>query len=197
MKTEKWFYPLLVIIIGALIIIPGCSSYRVSENNGYKTFIMNKGIAKFSFDFNPKYRVTRVNTEGTCSDITLRGPELDMARNSTILSAYVCKTVYKDYQSSLETFLSMQERSTDFKLLERSSVTIAGEQGEEVICYRLQSLTNEAKSEGIQPVPIIVRHLEFMQDGLLWALDIRSLESSVEEDKLDFEQIKRTFKIVN
>ena len=197
MKTKKWFYPVLMIIIGALIIIPGCSSYKVSENNGDKTFLMNRGIARFSFDFNPKYRVTGVVVESTGSDITLRGPELDQYRNSTILSVYVNKTVYKDYQGALETYLSMQERSTDFKLLERSSVTIAEEPGEEVVYYSLQSLTNEALAEGIQPVHQISRHLEFAHNGLIWALGIKSLESSVEEDKLDFEQIKRTFKIVN
>jgi hypothetical protein len=197
MRKNRWLYPVILIVIGALVVCTGCNKYHVMDNNSHKTFVMNRGVAKFSFDFSPKYRVTGAVVESTCSDITLRGPELDQAGNSTVFSASVCKTVYQDYQSSIETLLSMVKGGPDFKLLERSSVTISGEQGEELVYYSLQAITNEAIAEGIQPVHMITRHLEFMQNGLSWALDISSLESSVEEDKANYEQIVRTFKILD
>jgi hypothetical protein len=197
MKINKWLYLILIIIIAATVILPGCKNYQTIEGNGYKTFIMNRGVAKFSFDFSTKYEITGVNVNSTYTTISLSGPDLDQTGNSTVIFISIVKSPYLNYQSSLDDQISLYKHFTDFNLLEKYSVTISDEQAEELVYYYLQPLGNESIAKGTKPVHKTTRHLEFMHDSLIWALDIASLESSVEEDKIDFEQIKKTFKILD
>lgn len=198
MKTNLRLPFLLISVLLLSIVASGCSSYKIINNNGSKTLVMNKGIGKFSFDFNPKYeRYGILETTNSYTDFSLKGPKVDEAGRSTIISFAVLKSPYSSYQSALDNTLSLYEKSRDFKLLERFPITIAGEKGEQAVYYYLETLTNEALIKGIKPVHVITRRAEFFHDNLAWSLDMGSLESTADADKVDFEQIIRTFNILN
>jgi len=71
--------------------------------------------------------------------------------------------------------------------LERSSILIAGENGEMVV---YSSFTDST-----QNTPLIVRDLFFRYNGTLWSVFIYSSPDKADEARLDFEHIIQTFKL--
>jgi hypothetical protein len=102
------------------------------------------------------------------------------------------------YQSALEESLDFSRIYKDFRILERSPVSIIGEQGEKVVySYLWEPPLRPEGSMGDEPKPTETRMVLFVHKNILWKLEIESSPSNAETTKADFEHIKQTFKILN
>jgi len=191
-------YATLVMLITGTIPATGCSYDITKSIIGYNIFTMNKGIAKFTFEYNARSQIGKVDVEKKYTIVYLNGPQVGEAKDRTLISISVFQPEdgNSDYQSHMDESLRIASGFLDFKLLERFPVKICGEPGEQAVIYYKQPPLNEQILQGILPRPKIERSIIFTHDGLLWWMEIDGLESSAENDKTYFEQVVQTFQIL-
>lgn len=179
----------------------GCSSY--------KRFILREGDAHFSFDYPRNY-------EELVNDVVAGWATVSFDRELVeedwiIEDSYFSVDVYEagrignpDAEAALEsdiTRIATHEYYSDFEILDRSSVSIAGVQGEQCVfsyCYReaIPDVDDEGPFLKL-PVIMIVRCVYFDYNGFIWEIWLQSTEGFAEEDKAHFEHILETFTILD
>ena len=128
----------LILIISVITIsASGCQSYQVSSssNAGYKIFTIKQGIGKYLFEYNSKYKVTKVEIRNDNTHVYTRldlsGPEIGDLRPSTSISVY-CRKFESgaiSYKDELERSLLSNSNLVNYNFLERFSVTVTGWSG--------------------------------------------------------------------
>ena len=201
MRIIKYCYAFIFIVTICAMAISGCRSYEVnSAGKDYKIFTQKKGIGQFSFEYSTRYKVLKVETADTYTDITLNNPEADEDWDISYILVFCCaiEDETPGYSDALEGYLKLCKTNKDFKLLERSSIEINGESGEEVALSYYFTLPD--RPEGLSTVSTdltIVRLVAFTHNNILWRLHVSSTESYADSAKADFEHIKQTFRILN
>ncbi len=194
-------YLLLILIISVALAAVSCSnSYAVTRvNDTHNLLTVKQGIAKYSLEFSINYEVVSVDIRKTYTSITLDGPEVGENHDHTFISIYarILGDGESGYQSIQEEFLNMENNQPDFRILERFPVTIAGESGEELAYYYFWRPPVNLELQGEQPKPVIVRRSIFTHDNLFYRIQLNSIESYADTDKVDFEHVVQTFKIID
>jgi len=197
---RKW-KPLLL-ILSLLVNIIGISGLGCSD---YRTFTLREGIAHLSFQYPSRYELDSVNLGniylGASTDIffftaPLKAPDL----HDAMIEIYVSNPYEKwsNSDESIASYLSFWSRDEGFQLMERSSVTVAGVQGTQIVYYRTSHLA-EPTNPGIPMVrtPVIVRKVFFDYKNQIWRISVMGHESLADIINADFEHIVQTFKILN
>jgi len=194
---------LLLVLLSALLLLGACS---VSDDS-YKTMNVKTKIASFSFEYRAYYRDVegpKVLDRGSVY-VNLIAPQKKMAfpnpepggKPDTVsleyVPAYIGVAAYNPEVSglsaaeSIERVLSTEANWPDFKLLERSAVTVDGIQAE-LIAYQ----TNEI----IGPPVVYMADVYFDYGGFTWAFDAKADLDLAETVRADFDYVLQTFKIL-
>ena len=201
MSITKFCYAFIFIVTICTMTISGCRSYEVnSADNNYKIFTQKEGIGQFSFEYSTKYKVLKVETASTYTDITLNNPEANEDWDISYISVFcsVLEEGESGYQNAIEEFIKLCSIFRDFNILERFPIMMAGEPGEEVVLsYLWESPDSPEGLSKVNSEPTVHRIIMFTHKNNLWWLQIDSPESYADSAKADFEHIKQTFKILN
>jgi hypothetical protein len=206
MLSDKKIYSRLVLsifLITLLLSLNGCNGAE------YLTFMLKKGI-KFSFEYPSHYkkeevrayeqdegfgRVTlfdKLPSEGSWYDsiyIVISDKRIGYTNPKEIIQVIITDTLPKE-------------------IIERSTVTMAGLQGE-LLVYSFSGDVKDAPSgfwscspsrKRVNPDEPLVRvsRVAYFDDGdKIWRIEVESAERKAEQAKADFEHILQTFKILN
>ena len=201
MRRKSQWLRVILALLSAMFFLAGCKGYKITGNNNdeFKNLYVTRGLGKFTFEYNAKYKVNNVSIRDTETGVFLFGPEAANNPDITILSISAAKldNGESDYKSALEHSLALNAaEQRDFKIITRFSVTINGESGEEVEYSYIMDRPYEDKIKGLQPVPSITIKLMFAHNNLLWWLQADSLDSEADSTNADFDHIVQTFKLL-
>jgi hypothetical protein len=84
----------------------------------------------------------------------------------------------------------------EFRLLERSQISVSGVQGEQIIFSHMWKPEGFLGQKG-EPYPWKGREVYFYYNGVIWKFDVDSPLSNWEQANSDFEHILQTFKILD
>jgi hypothetical protein len=196
MDMKRVYLAFLIAMVFTLVAVTsGCSS---NDTTGYKEFIVSEGLASFSFEY-PAFcsepRIDRsLEPQSTVVDtIGVIQPRV----NGTVLlviSIFQVNDTYPNAQAMLEDNLSSFEGLQDFHLLERSLVTIAEIQGEQIIfSYSRYPSPTEFETETWTDYEAY-----FDSEGLIWRVWMLADEyAAAERARDDFEHVLETFQILD
>lgn len=194
---------LLLVLLSALLLLGACS---VSDDS-YKTMNVKTKIASFSFEYRAYYRDVEgpevfdgdsvyVNIMASKKEMSFPNPEPGGKPGTVLLEyvpAYIGVAAYNQEGSGpsaaerIERVLSTEAKWPDFKLLERSAVTVDGIQGE-LIAYQ----TNEI----IGPPVVYMANVYFDYGEFTWSFDAGADLDLAETVRADFDHVLQTFKIL-
>lgn len=187
-------------ILATLLMTSGCSGA-----DGYKTFTIGEGIAKFSFDYSSRYKVKEYYAHDNITAVHIRGPFNKEANDYTLIDVIVVPTTsfYPDAESAINDLI--RKRSGDsvfeFKVLEQGDLMVAGIPAKFIV-YQERDLTRAiadmyADNDSKKTAYEVCREIDFVYNDLLWIISIDSDVSTAEADKANFEHVLQTFKILN
>ena len=195
-----------IMMLPVLVVLAACGSptgkpYTIyaPADSEYKTITVTKGIARFSFEYPSNYDLANVEvrTDLDYTDVVFSGPILEEEDDFTFLDVSVMgyRTSISSVEDRIEGYLSRVSNMTDFRLLERSSVSVASAAGEQVVFFynRIRPPSSSVR----EPAHEITRSVFFECHKLLWEISMRSNLITSEADKADFKHILQTFKMLD
>jgi hypothetical protein len=201
MTNTKFKYPayiISIVLIASSFLLTGCSEYKI--------FTLEKGIAHFAFECPYSYKTEKVEVRSDFeyTHIILSGPgvrliEGGMDRTFIYLFIRTTSNDVPSAESALEDELTFKSGLPlkDYQLMERSQISVAGIDGEQLIYYWDMGVPEYPDDPEPEPIPTIMRKVYFDYGNLIWTLSIRSNQAIVEEANAIFEHILETFKILD
>jgi hypothetical protein len=197
-SSNRWILIVMAIMIVILVIMS-------TNRSSYTRFTLVEGDVHFSFEYPSSY-------EETFNDVSSQSSMVSFDRsiveeNWIVEDSYLRVHVYRagfvdgpDAEAALEATIASfatDEHYSDFEILDRSSVTIAGVEGEQVtFSYYYPEAIPSFDDEGPffkLPLTFIVRCACFEYNGFIWEIRLQSTEGVADEDKVHFEHILETF----
>jgi hypothetical protein len=196
----------IVAIVSALVaIISGCNS----SMEGYRTFTFNK-VAHFSFEYPAHYKKCSAHATAERKTIYIGFRDKMPSKGSTDGFIYIyvegAGDTYPDATAALEDTLSgfvepdyhdEDAEEEPQRLLERSTITVAGIPAELVVYSYGYDLVWEESSGSAVILLRIAREVYFDYDGLIWNIVIESDEDRADVAEADFEHLLETFQILD
>jgi hypothetical protein len=186
-------------------IISGCDS----SMEGYRTFTFNK-VAHFSFEYPAHYE--KYSAHATVENRTISIWFHDKVPPKGSTYGYIKIIVegvgitYPDAEAALEDNLSgfaepdyydEDAEEEPKRLLERSTITVAGIQAELIVYSYGYDYVRDSTSDSWVILIRIAREVYFDYDGLIWNLVIKSDEDRADVAEADFEHLLETFQILD
>jgi hypothetical protein len=192
---------LLLLVLTISVISVSCTLC----NDGYKQYRLEKGIAHFSFEYPCSYDKSgsEINNDDGFTHIMLQGPYHKDVEDFTLISIFVIDSDDPDFlkpERRLNNAISLYETFLDYRLIERSSVNVAGIEGQQILYFynkERPEIGDAGYIPGAGPAPTIARDIYFSDEGYLWNITIFSNESTAKADMADFEHMLETFTILN
>ncbi|OGO23026.1 MAG: hypothetical protein A2144_11675 [Chloroflexi bacterium RBG_16_50_9] len=181
-----------IVLVGTVMIV---LLSTVTSCSGYRHYTFRNIISDSSFEYPASYTITSVNEgELQAGAWVLLTPKLRPEGSELILVA-VKKTSndFPDYFTSLDHALQgvqKEQYTRDFKLQDRSRVTIDKAQGEQIVYHFL--LENE-----IDGLKAIAYEVYFQKNDAIWTIWAHALAENAEQTKTDFEHLLKTFKFLD
>jgi hypothetical protein len=196
---------LLLSLLGlftASSMISGCQNTSINE---FKIFVMKEGIIHLSFEYNSSYNIAEVQPlkndgklSGDIAYVTLVGPLIKETRDHTRVNIIIIipNELIPDAKSGIERAEKNASSWSDYKLLNKYDLIIDG-----IPAYRIdyqdRSIVPAIAGVSNEPFIEVIREVDFDANGYVWMIQITSDSSTAEADKLDFEHILQTFKVLN
>ena len=185
-------------ILALVVMSAGCS--------GYTSHTLREGDAHFSFEYYDSYekKASSLYSGHTMVYFNRSLMEEGLLDSSFYVLVYEAGWLGNpDAEAALEDRIASyatDEYHRDFEILDRSSVTIAGVEGEQVtFCYYAErKLVGDSEGPFFKlPATLIARCVYFDHNGFIWEIFMKSIEEVAEEDKVHFEHIIETFTILD
>jgi hypothetical protein len=198
-SSSRWILIVMAIMAVVLVIMS-------TNRSGYTRFTQVEGDVHFSFDYPRSYEETFNDVSSGSATVSFDHSIVEEGR--IIEDSYLRVDVYRaglvdvpDAEAALEATIASfatDEHYSDFEILDRSPVTIAGVEGEQVIfSYCLfEDIPSDSEGPSLKlPATFIVRCAYFDHDNFIWEIFLQSTEGIAEEDGAHFEHILETFAI--
>lgn len=198
MKLSKIFIVIFICVSG--IQIYGCTDTGLNQ---YSTFIMNQGSLRFSIEYPGNYLIDYMHPAETIGDnlergvsLLLKGPKDKHPNNYTYISVGASPPdTYAEDAKTLNEKVENNAASWDnFTLLYKGDTVING-----IHAYRLKYQKKDiipAIAGDNEPRTEVIRRVDFDYNGFIWTIYIDSFSETTEADKSIFENVLRTFKIL-
>lgn len=173
----------------------------------YKKFSLNKGIARFSFEYPSAYELESTRMESYFAEEISVFFYTSPTKQS--IADYHNAEIFVNIGEASAPIPTLQERTElaiasgsrhygNFRLLERSNVEFAGIRGELVV-FSFASYLLEDVQLGMHLVntPAISRAVYFDRNGQIWLISLTAHESLADKSKADFTRILQTFKFLD
>lgn len=185
----------------------GCNSTM----EGYRTFTFNK-VAHFSFEYPAHYEKYAaiynedLDDRGISIGFNDKVPSKGSTNGFIEVLAEGAGITYPDATAALEDTLSgfvepdyydEDAEEEPKRLLERSTITVAGIPAELIVYSYGYDLIREESSDSSVILIRIAREVYFDHDDLIWNLVIESDEDRADVAEADFEHLLETFQILD
>ncbi len=194
-KSTAYGYEILSLLL--LFIIISSIGYGCREvTPGHRLFTLRKGLGHYSFEYPVEYKRSASDQHSGYSREYFHRllPEQDpIYARFIILIIEAGRHGDPDARTTLESDISYHSESAkDFRILEQSSLIIAGVDGELLVT----SYFPKGQFGGFSEIQIMVRSVYFDYDGSIWEITMISSEEFAETARADFEHLLKTFQIL-
>ena len=200
-KTGSVFNVLVAVVLFIVLgSLTGCfgPGYEISDDgSGNRIFTVTKGIGHYSMELPPGYEVGSFETNWRFkyTNIWLKGPSSSKEQGRLTISISTWSTkVSPDAETSMLKAIDFAHSAHNFKLIDKSSITVAGVEGFQ-FSYSYEHIFDPALDQA--PFTSVIKEVYFDHSGLIWHIYGGSPESNIESNSEDFEQVLRTFKVLN
>jgi hypothetical protein len=182
----------LLVSLLALLALTACDT-----GTRYQTFTMSEGAGHFSFDYPAGFTVTEtkiVDEEPKNTLVKFTGPAPGDKQTQTpgISIAVMERNPFAvNAKAALDLQMNVMGKQREFKLMERNPVKIAGINGEGIMFSYLRG-SDETKP-GVQ---VFVRAVYFDARELIWIIYFNPAVKDGKTDKAVYEQVLKTFKVL-
>jgi hypothetical protein len=212
-------YTATVILFAAALVLPSCVGPASDGLQGYKTVLVKSPLASYSLEYPADYRqdgpTTEIDRSIPYTDLILSAPirivnaqvpDTDggiktvtghRGWGAITIEVYNTEkepTVSQNSSERLENDMRGEARWKNFKLLERSPVTVSNVTGE-IIVYLVDKLLPIPVENGLQLE--YHRAIYFDHNNLIWVLEAKADQDMADNITADFNHVIRTFKILN
>lgn len=166
--------------------------------DGYRRHTVDKGFARFSFEYPRNWHVHRKQIPEDCGTtiVLVSGPWSEYYPPRSNIVVYCNHKSYTDAKSAMERkTISREEWGTDFIVTERSTVEVAGVAAEQAICAHWTIPIGHG--EEYKPVPLITRVVYFDYGGFVWSLNYICYQADSKKVNIDFDHLLSTFTILD
>lgn len=177
----------------------GCAG---EETAGYRKFIVKEDLVSFSFEYPSSYQKPYLDRTIGPEHISLltghwtNKNDIDIVDSSLHFMVGRSSSVLTDAKAVFEFISDINMRSQDYKVLERSSITITGIQCEQIIYSYTQSPDVYHKVGRQNPIPKIAYEVYFDSEGIIWSICMSADMSRAEQTEIEFRHVLNTFKIL-
>jgi hypothetical protein len=211
-RAYRYLYLLLTaMMLISVVMSAGCSSDTNDTSytgpTSYRSYTLSEGLVHFSFEYPTNY--DEMFTEMLHSWVAATSFRSIEEEGWIIERSYLYIFIVEAggigttdaeaaLENEIESFASDEEYS-DFEILDRSPVTIAGVAGEQVtFSYYFAETTPPCDGGPVLKLPatLIVRCAYFECNGFVWEIFLQSTEGVADEDEVHFEHILETFTIL-
>jgi hypothetical protein len=189
----KFGFTALAILLLLSFFIIGCG--------GYRKFTVRSGVGGCSFEYPSSYARPSIDRfdDSTSVFASTYSREKDPPPDAFIAVTLMKKSdSFPDYRALLEYELSIAQvgQASEFKLVNRSPIAVAGVQGEQIVYHyvRFQSTDLFTVSKRI---PAIRHSAYFEKDSRLWDITVDSRADIAVQAIADFEHIMNSFKFLD
>ena len=173
-----------------LFSVVGCS--------GYKKYTQRDGIARFSFEYPKSYEESSAYSRSDYISVSFARWQNDGWLDSSFMVG-VYKSGWGDYQKASDLLdHDIQfgyDSKEDYQILERSPISIDSIKGELLISSYTPGESHESDLK--EPTLLINRTVYFDYKGLIWEINMISIEKVAEADEPIWEHLIVTFKILD
>lgn len=196
---------LIFIILTLLFLVSLLSGCQAIDKNPYKTYVQDKGVIRFSLEYPSNYVIDSIKPaqeNGTISDrevyLSFKGP---VDRNENDYAHILLSAGPPDerfFANAKDSIIRAKRNASswaDYKLLNESEISIDGVKAYR-IDYQIRSVVYAIAGISKEPALAVYRDVRFDAKGFVWMIQVSSGSSTAEADKLDFEHVLQTFKII-
>ncbi len=202
MKNKTFQQKLVPILLVTLLFL--CFMLCSCQNNDspYKTYLFNEGTIHFSFEYPSDYKIDWVKPAEDAGGryqreayISFKG-SVDRHENDYTYFGIAAMLPYEmmpDAKSAVERVEKTAATWAEYKLYNKSEITIDGAPG-----YRIdyQIVDIVPAIAGDEPGIAVYRYVYFDAKGLVWTINIHGHSSFAEGDKIHFEHLLETFRLL-
>jgi hypothetical protein len=183
-------------------LITGCGSgYEISTQADMSTITVIRGIIHFSFECPTDYKVDKTYFNNNSTSLSIKAPLQKEEKTSLFIKVFVQKAIdNKSVAQRLEADISRVSHFPDFVFLDRSTITVAGQPGEQYTFSQTMPIPDFQLRRGLSPFPGMEREVFFDTDGKTWQLSLYFNKTTAElgtKYEEDFEHLLANFKVVN
>jgi len=194
MKVLRDFSSVSAILL-FLIILVGCTSPSPA---GYRTYSLEEGAGHLSFKHPSRIPVKTVQLgeDGNYTMIDLAGPisQTDRTRTRIWITITNNPDSPPDIQLYLQSGLGVAESLTDYRFMDRSKLTVAGEAAEQIIYTNTVHRSDyESRMLHLKPFAVINRQIYLMHGNTLWTISLTASERAYYDELPDFDHMLATF----
>jgi hypothetical protein len=165
---------------------------------GYKKYTQRDGIAHFSFEYSEDYKESYIDLLPAYTSVGYDRWQNDGWFDSGFRVG-VYKSGWGDYQKASDLLdHDIQfgyDSKEDYQILERSPISIDSIKGELLISSYTPGESHESDLK--EPTLLINRTVYFDYKGLIWEINMISIEKVAEADEPIWEHLIETFKILD
>jgi hypothetical protein len=189
-----------VLIIGTISVL-SLAVFGCTNPNTLNTFVLTEGPQHFSFEYRAYYKILEVEP-GDMLDyftyVTIQSPKIKRTKDYTTIDIILDKpdNLVPDAKSGIERSERNASSWKDYRLLDKYELTIDGLQAYR-IDYQIRNIVPAIARVSDEPFITVYREVRFNSDGYVWMIQMESDSSTAEADKVDFEYILKSFKILN
>jgi len=170
-------------------------SCKSDETTGYKEFVVNEGLAQFSFEYPAFFSDPYLDRSQEPQSTVVKTGDTAIEPGKGVESLYVFvfspSDSFADAKARLESEHDSISGFPDFKLLDRSTTTVTGIQVE-LISYSYGLFWVDVHKEaGIGTA----YEAYFDYQGFIWQIELIVDEYAVEQAKVHFDHVLETFEI--
>lgn len=198
---KRWAYILLIFILMSFLL--SCSNSDVTP--GYKEFTLHRNraaVAYFSFEYPEGFeKLGNSYIDSEYVRISFYRSLLEEGYWDAWFNVRVYRYPMFDHSSAAAAIEDEIQTSTtlfeDFKILKRTPVLVDNVEGE-LLVYSYIPIKQTDEYSYLKGHPIVIsRNIYFDYNGLIWTIDMASVEEVAEADEAVWEHLLETFKILD
>jgi hypothetical protein len=185
----------ILALIIVLLIINSCG-----DSTAYKSFTMQEGPARFSFEYNSPFELVEysVSDQYHLTGVTLTGPTQKEIRDYPSIQVIIFfepDEYSPDAETTLETWLTKASWSSGFELWEKSEIIVDNITAIQAIYSETNILPIDRGGEEVPKE--IWRRVHFDYNGMIWTITLNSNYYTYDTDNKIFEHVLQTFQILD
>ena len=195
-RSKIWLFAASVVLA---FLFSGCSTPLAT---GYQTYTITEGAGYMSFEYPARIppKTVQLAEDSSYTMIDLYGPVMPQDRTRTRIWVTVTRDASQAATAALhlQSALGIAETLAGYSFIDRSFLTLGGEQAEQIVYANVLSRTDyEIRVLHLSPVTMFNRQIFLSHNGAVWTISMTASEQNFDSDTPDFGHLINTFEFLD